>query len=312
MASTNTTNMSSESDGDGEEGEVPYFISLSNLVNKSELDLIIGNMRRSYYVTPCWKPDFYALLCYCGFVSVAQEPTWLIPELQKEYAVLIFNDLYLERNVLKGMKSGRFRLEVDKRPSEVYLKITQARDSNWLGEKYWAMMQSIRNGIQVGEGYFKPHTFELIDTETEELVAGEIGYSIGRTYTSLTGFYNPSYSSSGKVQICTMALFLASKGIEYISLGHAGMQYKLEFGGTIINRHDFLRLWNQSTSGRCEIIGSTTTAEMLPYYRKVKKAPAIADPTSKSQQKKLRKTQYYLEMKKKRKESKEMKKENTK
>eukprot|EP01060_Flectonema_neradi_P005607 TRINITY_DN1373_c0_g1_i3.p1 TRINITY_DN1373_c0_g1~~TRINITY_DN1373_c0_g1_i3.p1 ORF type:complete len:331 (+),score=66.20 TRINITY_DN1373_c0_g1_i3:66-995(+) len=292
--------MSSDSDGDADD-EVPDFISLGNLTNKVELAAIIENMNRSYYVTPCWKPDFYAMLCYCGFVSVAQEPTWLIPELQREYALLKLEDLYLERNVIRRMKNNNnLRLSVDQRPDEVYQKIKDARESNWLGEQYWAMMRRSAGGIQVGKGFFRPHTFELVDTSTGELIAGEIGYSLGHTYTALTGFYDPRYPSSGKIQICSTCLFLETKGIRYINLGHAKMKYKYEFGCKDIPRHEFLQGWNQNTSGKCNIAGEAVPSDLLLHYQRSLpvQTPQRADPTSKKQLKKEQKRKFRFENKK--------------
>ena len=45
-------------------------------------------------------------------------------------------------------------------------------------------------------GMLQVHSVELIDAESGTLVAGEIGYTIGGVYTSLTGFLDRSSSSS--------------------------------------------------------------------------------------------------------------------
>lgn len=51
-------------------------------------------------------------------------------------------------------------------------------------------------------------SIEVWDAESGKLVAGEVGASFGAIYTSLTGFSNRQFSSSGSIQLACLAFLL--------------------------------------------------------------------------------------------------------
>ena len=78
-----------------------------------------------------------------------------------------------------------------------------------------------------------------------ELVAGEIGYSIGSVYTSLSGFSTRGTveAGSGHVQLVCLGKWLQRKGYSFWSMGHCyspEMDYKRQLGHRIYPRADFL------------------------------------------------------------------------
>ena len=76
------------------------------------------------------------------------------------------------------------------------------------------------------------------------LVAGGRGVRTGRVYTSLTGFMNrddPELSNVGKLQLFRLGEWLREDGFAFWNLGHPYMQYKIDLGGAIVQRPDFLR-----------------------------------------------------------------------
>jgi hypothetical protein len=86
---------------------------------------------------------------------------------------------------------------------------------------------------------------------SDELVAAELGYVIGGTFTSLTGFcLRQKGVSIGKVQILALAKLLSVCGFQFLNMGQPPergcMQYKTELGGVEFLREAFLRRWNSA------------------------------------------------------------------
>jgi Leu/Phe-tRNA-protein transferase len=70
------------------------------------------------------------------------------------------------------------------------------------------------------------------------LVAGELGYTVGRMYTSLTGFAN--VSGAGSVQLAATGRLLLTCGYRWWDLG-MDMEYKRELGAMLLDRPDFVQ-----------------------------------------------------------------------
>eukprot|EP01061_Rhynchopus_euleeides_P039615 TRINITY_DN6795_c0_g4_i1.p2 TRINITY_DN6795_c0_g4~~TRINITY_DN6795_c0_g4_i1.p2 ORF type:complete len:277 (+),score=55.08 TRINITY_DN6795_c0_g4_i1:54-884(+) len=234
---------------------------------------IVDDIESHYYYTTCWLPSFYSLMCYYGFVSIAEEPHYLIPELQITYSVLEPGNLHVERGVRKRMRNRRYKLTVNQRPEEVWRRINKHHTDNWLGPRYFSMMRAVWRGIEVPlvprnesevqvSSWFQPYTVELVDLDTNELVAGEIGYTVGCIYTSLTGFSDTTgHPSCGKIQLCALVKYLVGKGIHFVNLGHPPygerMKYKTDIGAKVLPRKDFLDMWSRSRDGKVDIEGET-------------------------------------------------------
>lgn len=91
---------------------------------------------------------------------------------------------------------------------------------------------------------FRVVSIELYDEDEgiQRLIAGEIGYLIGRVYTSLSGFYE--LPDAGTVQLVCLGRWLELKGYAFWSLGHCYspcMDYKRQLGHRVYPRKDFLR-----------------------------------------------------------------------
>ena len=88
-------------------------------------------------------------------------------------------------------------------------------------------------------------SIELYDKNSKELIAGEIGYKINSTYTSLSGFSSKdeNYKNWGKLQMVLLAFYLEKNNFSFWNLGHPYMQYKFDLGAKLYSREDFLKRW---------------------------------------------------------------------
>lgn len=76
-----------------------------------------------------------------------------------------------------------------------------------------------------------------------KLVAGELGYTVGASYTSLTGFSD--MPSAGTVQLCFTGRLLESLGFHFWDLG-MHMDYKGELGAREVPRAEFLAMLKEA------------------------------------------------------------------
>jgi hypothetical protein len=93
--------------------------------------------------------------------------------------------------------------------------------------------------------------FQLISAFLEEdgmLISGEIGYIIGNTYTSLTGFSSreTQYKNYGTTQLVLLGQYLHQNGFTFWNLGQSYMPYKFALGARQYDRADFLQQWYAS------------------------------------------------------------------
>ena len=71
------------------------------------------------------------------------------------------------------------------------------------------------------------------------LLDGEVGYTVGSSYTSLSGFRLSDANGAGTVQCCAVAKLLQRCGFQMWDLG-MGMTYKYELGAKDVPRKEFL------------------------------------------------------------------------
>jgi hypothetical protein len=142
----------------------------------------------------------------------------------------------------------RFVLRVNRDPRATWRALEEYHrknhGSNWLTSKY--LDQSLATPASVN---FKLHCIELFETAqdgTETLLAGEIGFSVGKVYTSLSGWTQQrTRERPGKAQLVLLGLWLRKRGYELWSLGHCyspQMEYKRQLGHRIWPREDFRAL----------------------------------------------------------------------
>lgn len=185
-----------------------------------------------------------------GFISTTYETKdglILLPELQYDYAILDFKNLHISKKVKKLMHENSYEFHINSRFNEVLEKISLSHKYNWLKGEYAKLLKNLHvNGNE--KSGFKIISVELVCKNSDELIAGEVGYIIGKTYTSLSGFSSreKKYANYGTLQLVLLAKYLQNSGFLFWNLGHSHMTYKQRLGCVIHTRDEFLKRWNKN------------------------------------------------------------------
>ncbi|MHC3993465.1 GNAT family N-acetyltransferase [Thiomicrolovo sp. ZZH C-3] len=223
-----------------------YRIDRKDLWDLRFLEKIYRDMHHYYY----WSDDFseamYLALANAGFISVSLEyggRQLLLGEIQREYALLRFDEMHVSKKVAKLLRKGNFRLAFNTAFDDVIRGIQASHEACWMVGKYEALMRRLNANSSEA---FRLFSVELFDEETGTLVAGEIGYiTANNVYTSLSGFHSPEkrYASWGTLQMVLLGRHLQNAGLRFWNLGHPHMKYKSALGAVVVPRRTFLKLW---------------------------------------------------------------------
>ena len=210
------------------------------------VDIIYPNMYKNYYWSNDFSAKYYIAQAKAGFIAVTdhyEEEELLLPEIQFSYALLDFKDLHISKKVTKLLKTKDLCLEISHDIGAVAEEIKASHKNCWLSSRYLTMLKATQS---VDEN-FKLISVSLRDNDN--LVAGEIGYVIGKTYTSLSGFSSreKKYQNYGTTQLVLLAQHLEKSGFSFWNLGQSYMTYKLSLGAKIYERQDFLKRWFEAT-----------------------------------------------------------------
>jgi len=214
------------------------------------MQLLTSNMEENYYASYDFSPDFYVQLCKKGFIATscydAKNRVLLLPEMQFEYAVLDFNNLHISKKVTQLLKKENYVFTKNSYFKEVIASLETYHSQCWLTLPYIQMLCELK---QQHNNNFELVSFELCDTQNKHLIAGEIGYIIGKTYTSLSGFCTKekAYNNWGKLQLVLLSQYLQKNEFDFWNLGHACLKYKIDLGAVIYSREEFLERWIEST-----------------------------------------------------------------
>ena len=207
-------------------------------------------MKNSYYWSDDWSEEFYIELAKAGFISTThetQDELLLLPELQYEYAILDFQNLHISKKVKSLIAKERYELTINSRFEEVLEQFDKKHKYNWLKGKYKDLLHALyKNNSEKRD--FKILSIELVCKESSELLAGEVGYIIGKTYTSLSGFSSSEkkHANTGTLQLVLLAKYLEKNDFDFWNLGHPHMAYKKSLGCNTYNRDDFLKRWSKA------------------------------------------------------------------
>ena len=226
-----------------------YYITPADIEDKNTLiNFIYSNTNASYYYSDLFDEDFYISLAKAGFISVSHSEDgkqYLIPEMQKEYAVMEFENLHISKKVQKLLKqTNLYTFSINSKIYDVVESIKKYHENNWIEKDYLNLLYKLQEYKHQNIN-FKLFTCELRCKDTNSLIAGEVGYKINSTYTSLSGFTNKDkkYNNFGKLQMTLLAKYLEKNDYSFWNMGHPYMEYKTNLGANILSRKDFLLKW---------------------------------------------------------------------
>lgn len=186
----------------------------------------------------CFDPAFVSRLFSQGFLPIATElyheapPNRtadplivLLPKLHQHRCCLQLNEVRIIRSARK--QARKYTFTVNRAFEQVVQGCHKQHGVSWLWPPVVDAFRILHKKVI--------HSIELWEEDT--LVAGELGWSSGRVYTSLSGFYTKS--GSGSVQITALGGLMHQCGYELWDLGME-LPYKTDLGAKNLPREEFL------------------------------------------------------------------------
>uniref|UniRef100_A0A7S4UT52 Leucyl/phenylalanyl-tRNA--protein transferase n=1 Tax=Ditylum brightwellii TaxID=49249 RepID=A0A7S4UT52_9STRA len=220
-----------------------------------------------FYQSLCYDPRLMVQLMSEGFLPIATSRA-LLPKLHYQRSAIrppLRQNIHISRSTRK--KSGKFELTIDKDFDAVVKGCHAQHGVSWLyprivagflaihrqpDHKLDAMIFDSRGRQPTGElTPVRIHSVEVWSVQTGKIVAGELGYTVGNVYTSLTGF--SSEDSAGTVQLAALGVLLEACGFQMWDLG-MGLDYKTKLGAVDVPRDEFVRFVRGSRTGYSDVV----------------------------------------------------------
>src|SRR3989338_10840294 len=137
-------------------------------------------------------------------------------------------------NTLKGHKSclkkaKMYRLTVNTAWQAVVEGTRERHGENWMFPELSDAYRVIQEDTINQTGKFKTKVYSVELWKDSQLVAGELAYVVGSTFTSLTGWFNSAYPGAGTVQLMALGFLIKRAGFTLWDFGMP-MKYKLSLG----------------------------------------------------------------------------------
>ncbi|MGE9296011.1 MAG: hypothetical protein ACQKBV_06980 [Puniceicoccales bacterium] len=198
-----------------------------------------------------WDPALFRALAKAGFLTIShRDPAnqaILLPQLHDQYSVLDWPNIRLDRHIRRLVREETLakrdiHLRINTDPGPVCQSIQSCHKDSWLQPEYATLMQQLTEPRED----LRAIGIELWDGQRDSLIGGELGYVMGRTYVSLTGFLDrsaPEHNHLGKVQLAALGKLLERSGYAFWNLGQTYQKYKFDLGAKATPRIAFLRRW---------------------------------------------------------------------
>jgi len=225
---------------------IPY-LSYENLRNPLLLQQMYMDLTTDYYWSDDFSPQYYLAQAQAGMIAIAerhQGEEILLPELQRSYALLDFADLHVSRHARRIVRRDRPYLRVGMVLGPTAERIRAYHRHAWLSPRYEAILEA----LNAQRSPLKIITATLY--HQNQPIAGEIGYILGRTYTSLSGYSSRDrrYRHYGITQLTLLGKWLEKQGFAFWNLGQPYMPYKFALGAKEYPRNAFLERWHPAAN----------------------------------------------------------------
>jgi len=209
-------------------------------LQKSLQSFIPSHLRQwvhPYHGDFCYTPVFHASLVSQlmreGFLPIACAD-FLLPKLHLQRCVIHpLVEIHTPKSIKKKAKKFDFTLNT---AFDAVVKGCRKQHGNhcWL---YPALVHAFKKIHTNHSRGVRLYSVEVWNSDTGELAGGELGYTVGSVYTSLTGF--TAESSAGSVQLATLGMLLVQHNFTMWDLGME-MSYKRSLGSHCMPRQDFV------------------------------------------------------------------------
>ncbi|MEM6835387.1 MAG: GNAT family N-acetyltransferase [Cyanobacteria bacterium P01_C01_bin.120] len=186
-----------------------------------------------------FSPAFVAAVCRHGYLPMAEmigDLPLLLIKSHRDRCVVDWDNLRLSRKLRRYAREVTFSVNRDF-ASCLSRIVAHHAPTTWLIQPLCQAFLSLHHQPLRSVAF---HAIELY--AQDELVAGEIGYSTGRIYTSVAAFHTKN--GAGSVQLALLGQVLLASKFAFWDLGMP-LSYKIQLGAHVENRQRFLRRWQQ-------------------------------------------------------------------
>jgi leucyl/phenylalanyl-tRNA--protein transferase len=197
-----------------------------------------------------------AAACWEGYLPMSEDQTGfevLLVKCHEKRAVLEPASLHISRSTRR--RSQPYELRIDYDFGACIQRIAEHYSERWLTPWLCDALVSLNREPIAGVRSLSAELYR-----GDELVAGEVGYSCGGVYTSLSGFHTES--GSGSVQLAALGRLLFEAGYSIWDLG-MDVPYKRDLGARLLEREIFLPLYHELREGGSPILPKTAAAAEL-------------------------------------------------
>lgn len=213
------------------------------------LDKRIKSACSEFACSHTFHPDFIDAVCRLGYFPMAvpliANGYLMTPKIHTNRCIVNFAQMQFPSNTIK--KAKKFDFSINKAFDDVARLCIACHGTNWL---YPPLVRAF-SAMHKNPSSFKTKLWSIEIWRENQLVAGELGYSVGSTYTSLTGAHTEA--SAGTVQLLCLSEALQRQGFVQWDLGMT-MAYKKEMGGQDVERFKFLKLYRSLADSPCFLL----------------------------------------------------------